>query len=305
MRIEARGVTKRYGRVTALSDVSFTLEPRSRIALVGPNGSGKSTLNRILMGLVACEGEVRLDGRCPLRERSALAREMAYVPQIAPHLAAPVDEVVRAIARVRGLDAGAVARAAAALDLTLETVARRPFRSLSGGTKQKLLIALALASGASLLILDEPTGSLDAHARERFFALFEALAPEATLVLCSHRLDEIRPLVDHVLLLDDGRVGYDGPAARFLERCAIATIEAWAEDADADAWLAARGFRRGADGAWRRSVEQAEKMKLLRELAGAEGPRLRNLCARDLEGLDLAAGSAGGQGARATGVPRV
>jgi ABC-type multidrug transport system ATPase subunit len=304
MQIEARSVTKRYGRVTALSDVSFTLAPRSRIALVGPNGSGKSTLNRILMGLVACEGEVRLDGRCPLRERSALARKMAYVPQIAPQLAAPVDEVVRAIARVRGLDAGAVARAAAALDLTLETVARRPFRSLSGGTKQKLLIALALASGASFLILDEPTGSLDAHARERFFALFDALAPEATLVLCSHRLDEIRPLVDHVLLLDDGRVGYDGPAARFLERCAIATIEAWAEDADADAWLATRGFRRSADGAWRRSVEQAEKMKLLRELAGAHGPRLRNLCARDLEGLDLAAGTAGGQGAGAKGGPR-
>ena len=103
MRIEVRGVSKRYGRVTALDGVSFELAPRSRVALVGPNGSGKSTLNRILMGLVACQGSVRLDGRCPFRERVALAREMAYVPQIAPQLAAPVDEVVRAIARVRGL----------------------------------------------------------------------------------------------------------------------------------------------------------------------------------------------------------
>ena len=112
VRIEVRGVSKRYGRVTALDGVSFELAPRSRVALVGPNGSGKSTLNRILMGLVACQGSVRLDGRCPFRERVALAREMAYVPQIAPQLAAPVDEVVRAIARVRGLSRESVARVA-------------------------------------------------------------------------------------------------------------------------------------------------------------------------------------------------
>jgi ABC-2 type transport system ATP-binding protein len=289
MRIEARELRKRYGRVKALAGVSFELAPRGRIALVGPNGSGKSTLNRALMGLIRCEGEVRLDGLDPLRDRRALARRTAYVPQIAPQLAAPVDEVVRAIARVRGLDPGAVARAAAELDLELEEVAARPFRSLSGGMKQKLLIALALASEASLLILDEPTGSLDARARERFFALFEALAPEATLILCSHRLDEIRPLVDHVLMLEEGRVGYDGPAAAFLERCAFATIECWADGEDAAGWLAARGFRRGADGAWRRTVEQAEKLKLIAELVNSHGPRLRNLCARDLEGLDLGA----------------
>ena len=289
MRIEARDVRKRYGRVAALAGVSFALEPGSRTALVGPNGSGKSTLNRVLMGLVHCDGEVRLDGLEPMRDRAALARRTAYVPQIAPQLAAPVDEVVRAIARVRGLDPGAVAHAAAELELELDSVARRPFRSLSGGTKQKLLIALALAADASLLILDEPTGSLDARARERFFALFEALAPEATLVLCSHRLDEIRPLVDHVLMLEEGRVGYDGPAAAFLERCAFATIECWADGDDAARWLAEHGFRRSADGAWRRTVEQAGKLKLMAELVNSHGPKLRNLCARDLEGLDLEA----------------
>ncbi|HVP31689.1 MAG TPA: ABC transporter ATP-binding protein [Myxococcota bacterium] len=297
MRIEARGVTKRYGRVAALDGVSFEVAPRSRVALVGPNGSGKSTLNRVLMGLVACEGYVRLDGRCPLRERHALARATAYVPQTAPQLAAPVDEVVRAIARVRGLEPKSVASVAAELDLDLASVARRPFRSLSGGTKQKLLIALALSARASLLILDEPTGSLDAHARERFFARFEALAPEVTLVLCSHRLDEIRPLVDHVLLLDDGRVGYDGPAAAFLERCALATIDVWADGEEAAAWLSSRGFRRGAGGSFRRTVDHAEKMKLVSELLETLGPRVRNLSARDLEGVDLGGAMPGADGA--------
>jgi ABC-type multidrug transport system ATPase subunit len=299
VQIEVKGVRKRYGRVTALDGVSFELAPRSRVALVGPNGSGKSTLNRILMGLVACEGSVRLAGRCPFRERVALARELAYVPQIAPQLAAPVAEVVRAIARVRGLEVASVARLASELEVDLGALARRPFRSLSGGTKQKLLIALALASGATLLILDEPTGSLDARARERFFALFDALAAEATLVLCSHRLDEIRLLVDHVLRLEEGRITYDGPAAALLDRCAFAVIDVWVEGEQACAWLLARGFRRTPAGAWHRTLPYAEKLKLLPEISRELGSALKNLSARDLEGIDPA-----GAAPDAGGLPR-
>jgi ABC-type multidrug transport system ATPase subunit len=293
VRIEAQGVSKRYGRVTALDGVSFELAPRSRVALVGPNGSGKSTLNRILMGLVACQGSVRLDGRCPFRERVALARRMAYVPQIPPQLAAPVDEVVRAIARVRGLSGEAVAATARELELDLAAVARRPFRSLSGGTKQKLLISLALCSGASLLILDEPTGSLDARSRERFFGLFDALAADVTLVLCSHRLDEIRPLVDHVLRLEEGRVAYHGPAAALLRRSALCAIDVWVQGEDAAAWLRAHGFRCFPAGVWRRVLSHEEKMKLLPELSRELGPGLANLCARDLDDIELAASPSG------------
>jgi ABC-type multidrug transport system ATPase subunit len=271
----------------ALDGVSFELAPRSRVALVGPNGSGKSTLNRILMGLVTCQGRVRLDGRCPFRERVALAREMAYVPQIAPQLAAPVDEVVGAIARVRELSRATVARVAGELGLDLAAIARSPFRSLSGGTRQKLLIALALSSGASLLILDEPTGSLDARSRERFFALFDALAADVTLVLCSHRLDEIRLLVDHVLRLEDGRIAFDGPAAGLLDRYALAAIDVWADGDPAAAWLLARGFRRTPAGVWHRTLAHGEKLKLLAEITRELGPALRNLSARDLEGIDL------------------
>ncbi|MFI5217052.1 MAG: ATP-binding cassette domain-containing protein [Candidatus Limnocylindria bacterium] len=289
-------MSKRYGRVTALEGVSFELAPRSRVALVGPNGSGKSTLNRILMGLVACQGSVRLDGRCPFRERVSLARELAYVPQIAPQLGAPVDEVVRAIARVRGLSRDAVARVAGELELDLAEIGRRSFRSLSGGTRPKHLIALALSSGASLLILDEPTGSLDARTRERFFSLFDALAADVTLVLCSHRLDEIRLLVDHVLRLEDGRVAYDGPASALLGRCALAAIDVQAEGETAADWLLARGFRRMPAGVWHRTLPHAEKLKLLAEISRELGPALRNLSARDLEGIDLAGAGPGRAG---------
>jgi ABC-2 type transport system ATP-binding protein len=288
VRIEARGVGKRFGAVTALADVCFDVPARSRVALVGPNGSGKSTLNRILMGLAGCDGEVRIDGRCPFRERVAVARHMAYVPQLAPQLAAPVDEMVSAIARVRGIPPARIAELAAVFDLDVGAVGRRPFRALSGGTRQKLLIAIALAADARLLILDEPTGSLDARARERFFERFEALGPEVTLLLCSHRLEEIRPLVDRVLLLQDGRVGYDGPLDAFLARSSAATLEVFADGESAAAWLKAHGFKRGASGAFRQTVDPATKLRLLAAIPAALGASLRNLNARDLEALEIA-----------------
>jgi ABC-type multidrug transport system ATPase subunit len=209
------------------------------------------------------------------------------VPQAAPQLGAPVADVLRAIARVRALPRARVERAADAFDLPLGALAGRPFRSLSGGTKQKLLLAIALAAEASLLILDEPTGSLDARARERFFEEFEALPRETTLVLCSHRLDEIRPLVQRVLQLHEGRVAYDGPADPFLARSGLATIDVWADGVDAAEWLARRGFRLGAAGGWHRTVASEAKVSLLAELAAQLGPRLRNLNARDLEAIDL------------------
>ncbi len=286
MRIEARGVRKRFGAVVALDGIGFAIPSGGRVALVGPNGSGKSTLNRILMGLLACEGEVRIDGRSPLEERVELARRMAYVPQAPPQLAASVGELLRAVADARGMARSALDRAARRLDLDLGALSPRSFRTLSGGTKQKLAIALAFAADARLLVLDEPTGSLDARARERFFELCDEIEAAATVVLCSHRLEEIRPLVDHVLFLEEGRLVYDGGAAAFLDACAGSVLEVWTHGEAAEGWLESHGFRRAPAGFWLRAATQAEKMKLLAELA-ALGGALANVNARDLERLDL------------------
>lgn len=211
MNVEVRDLTKRYGDFVALDRVGLCLEAGERVALVGPNGSGKSTLNRALMGLLRYEGEIRIDGVSPREDRLDVARRIAYVPQTAPALAAPVRETVRALARLRGVAEREVAAVATGLSLDLEEVAARPVRSLSGGMKQKLMIALALAAKAKLLILDEPTGSLDVETRERFFPLLERCAPGATVLLCSHRAEDVLGRVDRVIELADGRVVHDGP----------------------------------------------------------------------------------------------
>jgi len=212
VRVQVRDVSKRYGELRALDRVGFVLEPGERVALLGPNGSGKSTLNRALMGLLRFEGEIRIDGASPREERLDTARRVAYVPQTAPSLAAPVREAVRALAQLRGVDPARVADLASALSLDLAEVADRPVRGLSGGMRQKLLLALAFAAEASLLILDEPTGSLDAETRERFFSLLDASARDATVILCSHRSEDLAGRVARELELCDGRLVYDGPA---------------------------------------------------------------------------------------------
>jgi len=211
MRIELNDLTKRFGAVQALAGVTLDVASGERVALVGPNGSGKSTLLRAVMGMLRCEGTVRLDGRDPFEHLTRLASHVAYVPQIAPRLGATVGEVARAVAAVRGLDLRAIRDTAHEIHLDLDALRRRPVRALSGGMKQKLLIALALAAPVSLLIMDEPTASLDGDAREAFFRLFAERAAGATLLLSSHRLDEVRRLVRRVVVLEGGRTIRDTP----------------------------------------------------------------------------------------------
>jgi ABC-2 type transport system ATP-binding protein len=286
VRIEVRGLTKRFGSVTALRDLCFEVPAGRRVAVVGPNGSGKSTLNRVLLGLLSYEGEARIAGFDAFREREQIARRTAYVPQLAPALAVPAGEWIAAVLRLRGLAPAVLEKLATRLELPLDTIARRPLRALSGGTRQKLLVALALAASPSLLILDEPTGSLDPESRERVLGLVDALPRDTTVVLCSHRLAEIRQLVDEVIALADGALASRAPIRDWVEASLVGLIEVAAQ-ARAAAWLEQRGFRRSAGGWWRRPVAREEKLALLAALSAELGPDLLDVCVRDADALAL------------------
>jgi len=298
VRIELRGVSKRFGRVTALDDLSLDIPSGRRVALIGPNGSGKSTLTRVLMGIAAAEGEVRLGGREPAAWRREREGRLAYVPQVAPQLGAGVGEVIAAIGAIRGLPPGRVVELAARLGLEVGAVAGKPFRALSGGMKQKLLIALALAPESSLLILDEPTASLDAAARQVFYELVGERAGSATLLLCSHRLEEVRHLVDHVVGLEEGRLAFDGPVAAYLGARSHGVIEVYLRDRAHEPWLRAGGFLPGAGLGWARTVAHDEKLDIVRRVTAALGADLENLVVRDLDLVEDPGGDEqGAQGA--------
>lgn len=284
MRVEVQGVGKRFQRVHALTGVTLELPAGSRTALIGPNGSGKSTLVRALLGMLSVEGELRFDGASRDADPRRLAGRIAYVPQIAPRLAAPVREVVRAAARLRGQAVERVDELARRLRLDLGEVAGRPFRALSGGQRQKVLAAMALASGADLLLLDEPTASMDPQSRHEFFRLVEELPATVTVLLSSHRLDEIRRLVQRVIVLAEGRVAWSGDAAAYLAQHAEAVVEVHAEPG-AGEWLARRGFAAGVGGWWSMTLPVGERARLLADLGKTLNGQVRDVMARDVERL--------------------
>jgi ABC-2 type transport system ATP-binding protein len=288
MRVELSKIHKRYRKVEALAGVDLDLAAGSRVALIGPNGSGKTTLTRVVMGLVAHAGEVRLDGAPAAAVRRTRGDAIAYVPQVAPQMAASVGELVRIVAGVRGVAPARITEVAGELGLDVAAVARRSFRDLSGGMKQKLLIALALGVRPRLVILDEPTASLDAAARSTFLELERELLADATVILCSHRLDELRALVDRVVALEEGRVVHDGDATAYVRGRTRSVFEVrLAEGAPgAAAALEGHGFTPTTGGWWSRAVDHDEKLRLLPAVA-ALGDGLRDVVVRDLDRLAL------------------
>ncbi len=210
--IEVSHVSKSFGPIMALHDVSLRIERGERVAFVGSNGSGKTTLMRAILGLLRIEGRVTIAGIDVAKKPELALEKVAYIQQISPPLEAPISEVVRAHAALRGIETRATAEMASRLGLNLDAVMHTRFRDLSGGMKQKLLAARALATGAEALVCDEPTANLDEAAREAFVQVIEQRPPDRVVVICSHRLEEVHKLVDRVIELRDGHVAKD-------ERC--------------------------------------------------------------------------------------
>lgn len=212
-------VTKRFGALAAVADLSFEVLPGQAVALWGANGAGKTTALRCLLGLLPYQGKVTVAGMDVQRQGKAVRQMVGFVPQeLNFHDDLTAAETLAFYASLRKVPADHDFD-----DLLggLGLVAHMDKRvgQLSGGLKQRLALALALLSDPPILALDEPTANLDIRAREEFLALLLKLKQEGkTLVFSSHRFDEVTALADRVLLLEGGRLVVDAPPARLAER---------------------------------------------------------------------------------------
>jgi nitrous oxidase accessory protein len=200
------GVSKRYGRLQALTDISFEAQPGEALALWGANGAGKSTLLKAMLGLVEYDGRITLGGYDARRSGKLARRSLGYVPQEALFYDLSVQATLTFYAQLK--QAG-TARIPALLDrLGLAPHARQAVPALSGGLKQRLALAIALLSDPAVLLLDEPTANLDAQAQREYLALLVALRTEEhkTILFASHRLEEVEAVANRVLLLEQGRL---------------------------------------------------------------------------------------------------
>jgi ABC-2 type transport system ATP-binding protein len=211
IRLEA--LTKKFKRLQVLDALDLHIAPGERVALVGSNGAGKTTLIRCILGEYVHDGTVRVAGWRPRTDRARVLEKVGFVPQLPPPLKMPVSELLRFSAAVSGTKVQAIEEVAQQLGLDVRAFAHHAFFKLSGGQKQKLLIAIALGRAAELLIMDEPAANLDPEARHRFFALLAERIGDATMLISSHRVDEVAALVNRVIELDKGKVALDDRVA--------------------------------------------------------------------------------------------
>jgi ABC-2 type transport system ATP-binding protein len=217
--VELFGVTHRFRSTTALDGVSLSLTP-GVTGLLGPNGAGKTTLLRVASTVLAPDaGGVRLLGRDvgALSERTEVRRRLGYLPQELgfPH-GFTAFGFVDYLAVLKEWDDKAARHAEVrrVLELVgLTEVTTKKVRRLSGGMRRRLGVAQALLGSPQLLVLDEPTAGLDPEQRATLRAILSGLGQHATVLLSTHQTEDIAALCDRVIVLDAGRVGFDGMVA--------------------------------------------------------------------------------------------
>lgn len=220
--IEVRNLTKQYGPVTAIEDVSFDVAPGEIVGFLGPNGAGKSTTMRILSCFMpATSGSARVAGYDVFRESMEVRRRIGYLPENVPLYAdLRVGPYLDFVAEVKGVPrAERRRRVAEVMDRCLITdVQNRLIGKLSKGYRQRVGLAQAIISDPHVLILDEPTIGLDPKQITEIRSLIKSLAGEHTVILSTHILPEVSMVCSGVIIINKGRIVAQGPIDTLVEQ---------------------------------------------------------------------------------------
>lgn len=211
--IDVEGLSRRYGNLVAVSDVSFNIDSGEVVGLLGHNGAGKSTIMKMLTGsLEPSAGRIKIGGRDMAHERRAIQRDIGYLPENCPvypdmtvadyldyqavlHVV-PESERARSVRR-------AIERTA------LHEKALDPVATLSRGYRQRVGVAAAILHRPEVIILDEPTNGLDPSQIHEMRTLVRSLAEGAAVLVSTHILQEVQAVCDRVLVLREGRLALD------------------------------------------------------------------------------------------------
>ena len=205
--IEVKNLTKKFGSTLSLDNVSIEFNQNDSIALMGANGAGKTTLIRSILGYYHPDsGSVLVNGLDPIKERQNVLKSIAFVPQLPPPIKLSLDELIKYIEVSAGIKRESILQYADEMKLDIKGNMRKSFFKLSGGMKQKLLIAISLAQESNIIIFDEPTANLDPKARDDFYRLLEGKQQDKVLLFVTHRLEEVEALVNREVYMDMGKV---------------------------------------------------------------------------------------------------
>ena len=218
--IEARNLTKKYGKHVALDNANLSVQAGRIVGLIGPNGAGKTSALRAILGLTSYEGQLQVLGREPFRERTALMKDACFIADVA--VLPSWLRVDHAIDFVAGVHPKFRRDRAVAFLAKTQITGKRRMRELSKGMKTQVHLALTMAIDAQLLVLDEPTLGLDILARRAFYdALVNDYMDETkTIVITTHQVEEVENLLTDIIFIDQGKIvldsSLDDVATRFI-----------------------------------------------------------------------------------------
>jgi len=219
--IEARGLRKRYGATTALDGVDLTVEEGRIVGLIGPNGAGKTTALNAILGLTSCEGELKVLGRDPWRERDELMRDVCFIADVA--VLPRWMKVSQALAYVAGVHPRFDRAKAEGFLARTSIPLGKKIGKLSKGMVAQVHLALVMSIDAKLLILDEPTLGLDILFRKQFYdsLLNDYFDGKRTIVVTTHQVEEIQHVLTDLAFIRAGRIvlasSMEGFEARYAE----------------------------------------------------------------------------------------
>lgn len=226
--IHIRNITRRYGDLCALDDVSFELQPGEVLGFLGPNGAGKSTAMQIICGTLApTSGQVIIHGADLQRDPVTAKGHIGYLPETPPlYPDMRVDEYLTFAALLRSVPRSQVAVSVAKTKQRcgLAQVGSRVIANLSKGYKQRVGIAQAIIHDPRVIVLDEPTSGLDPNQIQEIRELIKTLSQACSILISSHILSEVRAICDRVLILHQGRLVYSGPVATVEDNALLITL---------------------------------------------------------------------------------
>ena len=208
--IKVSNLTKKFGSHVSLDSINCEFNKNESIALMGANGAGKTTLIRSILGYYHPNGgEVLINGLNPSKERVKVLENISFVPQLPPPIKLSLDELMQYISIGAKVDRELIMHYANEMKLDVNANLNKSFFKLSGGMKQKLLIAISLAKKSDIIIYDEPTANLDPKARDDFYRLLKQNEEEKVLLFVTHRLEEVKDLVNRQIYMDLGKIVSD------------------------------------------------------------------------------------------------
>lgn len=209
--VTARSVSKHFGDVRAVDNVSFDIEKGKILGLIGPNGAGKTTLLKAVLGLTDCDGDLSVIGLDPFRQRKQLMRQICFIADVA--VLPRWIKVAQLLDYVESVHPNFTRSRAEELLRQTKVQPGAKVKELSKGMVTQLHLSIIMAIDARLLVLDEPTLGLDILFRKEFYAnlLNDYFDEERTILITTHQVEEIENLLTDVMFINDGKILLDSP----------------------------------------------------------------------------------------------